>query len=151
MIEREAIRSVIDWGCGDGGQLALVRLPAAYVGVDISRTAVAKCRTLFPSRRFAVVTLEDDPPKYCRGELGLSMDVIFHLVKDHDFKVYLRRLFSNAERFVCIYGTDYDEPQRAHMRHRHFTPYVGRYYPGWQLCDRPSKETGTGFFLYARR
>jgi hypothetical protein len=35
-----------------------------------------------------------------RAELGLSLEVIFHLVEDDVFDVYMRHLFASATRFV---------------------------------------------------
>ena len=37
------IRSVIEWGCGDGHQLSLADYPE-YLGIDISEKAVEICR-----------------------------------------------------------------------------------------------------------
>src|SRR5262245_61579496 len=55
-IARQTIRSVIEWGCGDGAQLALARYPR-YIGLDVSRTAVANCIARFaddPTKSFFV-------------------------------------------------------------------------------------------------
>src|SRR5580700_4696798 len=41
------IRSIIEFGCGDGHQLSLAAYPR-YVGLDVSRTAIGLC-----ARRFA--------------------------------------------------------------------------------------------------
>ena len=42
-VAAHAVQSVIEFGCGDGNQLALARYPR-YLGFDISETAVARCR-----------------------------------------------------------------------------------------------------------
>jgi hypothetical protein len=39
------VRSLIEFGCRDGNQLRLCRYPQ-YIGIDVSPTAVAKCRKL---------------------------------------------------------------------------------------------------------
>src|SRR6201986_1326981 len=51
VIERD-VRSVIEFGCGDGNQLSLANYPS-YIGLDVSRSALQLCQ-----RRFA-----DDPSK----------------------------------------------------------------------------------------
>ena len=51
-VEEHNIASVIEYGCGDGAQLKLARYPV-YTGVDVSVTAVERCR----------VSFEDDPTK----------------------------------------------------------------------------------------
>src|SRR5205085_12336730 len=45
-VAQHALRSVIEFGCGDGNQLMLARYPT-YLGFDVSETAVATCRKLF--------------------------------------------------------------------------------------------------------
>lgn len=37
---------MIEFGCGDGNQLSLLQVPG-YTGVDVSRSAVEKCRSKF--------------------------------------------------------------------------------------------------------
>ena len=49
-VHQHAIRSVIEFGCGDGRQLLLADYPE-YVGYDISPEAVARCQKLFRNRR----------------------------------------------------------------------------------------------------
>ena len=56
-VAANAIRSVIDLGCGDASQLALLELPADYVGVDVSPSSLARCAARFPDRRF--LTLDE--------------------------------------------------------------------------------------------
>jgi len=150
LIEREQIQSVIDWGCGDGGQLGLLSVPARYIGVDISRTALGRCRALFPKRRFILY----DPlqagalPRF-RADLALSMDVVFHLVDNHDFRTYLWLLFRSARQFVLIYSSNVDGRHRRHVRHRLWTPYARSHFPAWELIDQPAGSMG--FFLYRLR
>lgn len=148
LISREWIESVVDWGCGDGEQLAAMKMiPRAYVGVDVAKTALRRCRRRFPDRRFVLWNLEDpeSPVWQLRAELALSMDVLFHLVEDADYEKYLRALFTSASRFVCIHSTNVDRPPRAHMRHRAWLPDALRLYPEWML--REAAVDGEGFFL----
>jgi cyclopropane fatty-acyl-phospholipid synthase-like methyltransferase len=44
------IRSVIEFGCGDGNQLMLANYPY-YIGVDVSPKAIEICRKLFDIKR----------------------------------------------------------------------------------------------------
>ena len=46
-VRRHDIKVVIEFGCGDGNQLALAEYPR-YIGLDVSRAAIALCK-----RRFA--------------------------------------------------------------------------------------------------
>ena len=45
-VERMGVGSVIEFGCGDGEQLALARYPR-YVGIDVAEGSIAACRQLF--------------------------------------------------------------------------------------------------------
>lgn len=112
------IRSIVEFGCGDGRQLELARYPQ-YHGYDISVDAVDACRRAFSndaSKRFALVAEYDGS----RSDLALSLDVLFHLVEDDVYEAYLTRLFDAAERFVVIHSSDVPQETRSlpHVRHR---------------------------------
>lgn len=134
-VHKEEISSVIEFGCGDGNQLALASYPS-YTGFDISPTAIEACTRLFAtdaSKRFAVLGDYRDE----RAELGLSLDVIFHLVEDGVFVDYMRRLFGAATRFVVIYSSDTDDNtsnHARHVRHRMFSRWVADNVPAWTLA-----------------
>ena len=49
-VREHDIASVIDFGCGDGAQLALAEY-AKYIGLDTSKTAVEMCRDRFKDDR----------------------------------------------------------------------------------------------------
>lgn len=136
-VERHAIRSIIEFGCGDGRQLALAQYPA-YTGIDVSPAAVALCRTRFegqPNLRFFT---SDDRSYANQYDLALSVDVILHLVEDAVFDAYMRELFAAATRFVIVYSSDFDDPQERspHVRHRKFTNWTAQNASGWCLTER---------------
>jgi SAM-dependent methyltransferase len=100
---RHDVRSAVEFGCGDGYQLQMLQIPR-YLGVDVSETILAHCRTLFAGddgKRFVSV----DAYAGETADVAMSIDVIFHLVEDEVYDEYLRRLFAAAERFVIIYST----------------------------------------------
>jgi SAM-dependent methyltransferase len=145
-VESRSIASVIELGCGDGAQLALARYPR-YVGLDISPSAVEKCRRRFagtPGRAFHVYhpdrfesDLGDD-----RHELALSLDVAYHLLEDDAYEAHLRHLFAAASRYTIIYSTDEAVPEArsaAHVRHRAVSVDVSAMIDGWEL---ESRDTG---------
>ncbi|WP_189209256.1 class I SAM-dependent methyltransferase [Actinokineospora fastidiosa] len=153
------VTSVIDLGCGDGNQLSLARYPR-YLGLDRSSTAVWKCIERFsddPTKSFLRYDPEDlwDPAGWLRGDLALSMEVIFHLVEDEVFDDYMSRLFDCAERFVVICSNDSVGTEQApHEKHREFTKWVGQKRPEWTLDRRvdPPEDVDlmSSFFLYKR-
>jgi hypothetical protein len=159
------VRSVIEFGCGDGAQLSLADYPA-YVGLDVSPTAIRLCSERFKqdaTKRFFLY----DPERFVEGDaafkadLALSLDVIYHLVEDRILALHLRHLFSAAGTFVIIYSTDEEEPSPTpHIRHRRFSPWVAAHLPGWRLRARiPNRcpfdgdeRTGSraDFFIYEK-
>ncbi len=156
-----AIRSVVEFGCGDGNQLRLLSLPQ-YLGLDVSPTAIARCRRVFesdPNKAFKLMSEYRGE----QAELALSLDVIYHLVEDHVFESYMDQLFESAHRYVIVYSSDIDRDQAAgspHVRHRCFTPWVAQNRRDWKLLKRvPNPYPGTAdakgesfadFFLYRR-
>ncbi len=130
-IADNAVRSLIDLGCGDTSQLALMDMPEHYVGVDVSPSALARCAARFPGRRFV-------PPEALRtvaqAEMTLSLDVIYHLTEDTAFIAAMRTLFAWATRFVVIYASNHESVWPSeHVRHRRFTDHVAATEPDWRL------------------
>ena len=133
-VSENDIRTVIEFGCGDGNQLTLAHYPM-YRGLDVSPTAIARCRTIFEGDRTKSFDLLDANPVET-ADLALSLDVIYHLVEDRVFEEHMRRLFAAATRFVVIYSSNSDENsgyENSHVRQREFTTWVDRNCPGWSL------------------
>ena len=128
-VREKGIRSVIEFGSGDGNQLKLAEYPA-YTGVDVSPVAVRMARQTFQqdgSKKF--LTSEDYRGE--RAELALSLDVIYHLVENPVFEAYMERLFQSATRYVAIYSSNCNGlmTDSPHVRHREFTCWVKKTFP----------------------
>jgi hypothetical protein len=134
-VEEHKIVSVIEFGCGDGAQLKLARYPL-YTGVDVSVTAIERCRMSFdgdPSKKFLY---SDAQTSKITADLALSLDVVYHLVEDSVFNTYMRRLFDSAARFVIIYSSNVDQAwSGSHVRHRQFTRWIEENKPDWRLVS----------------
>jgi SAM-dependent methyltransferase len=137
-VRSEGIMSVLEIGCGDGNQLTLADYPN-YIGFDVSHTVIAACRERFagdPTKLFEVSGDEQMP--IC--ELGLSLDVIYHLVEDEVFEQYMADLLGHSSKLVVLYTSDSDVfvPKSVtppHIRHRP----IGRWMTGqkdWRLRER---------------
>ena len=152
--------SVIDLGCGDASQLALLELPADYVGVDVSQAALSRCTAQFPGRRFLL------PPELrtvTPAELTLALDLLYHLTEDHVFAETMRTLFAWATRFAVIYASNVDAASPSpHVRHRRFTDHIAAAEPDWRLLAHlpnpypydpasPDETSFADFFIYGRR
>lgn len=148
------VESAIEFGCGDGRQLRLFSIPR-YLGLDVSKSVITRCRSMFggdPSKSFKPMGEYSGE----QAELGLSLDVVYHLVEDDVFLAHMTRLFSAATKYVIVYSTDFDaprEPFAPHVRHREFSSWVRRY-PEWKLAGMlpnpyPSNSAAS-FFVFTR-
>jgi hypothetical protein len=160
-VAEHAVRSVIEFGCGDGNQLALAEYPS-YLGFDVSDSAVALCsksigadanKTCKPLREYDGET----------ADLALSLDVLYHLVEPAVFERYMRTLFGASTRFVIVYSTNTDDNagfEGTHVRHRRFTDWIDERLPGWNLMRHvPNRYPDEGdlaggsaadFFVYEK-
>lgn len=162
-VRTKNIRTVIEFGCGDGAQLRLAKYPE-YAGVDVSRAAVERCSLLFgddSSKRFFLAgALPKDLGTF---DLALSLDVIYHLVEDEVFEEYMRRLFSFSRRYVAIYASNYEARTEAtHVRHRKFTTWITENARDWQPAGfvanrfpadpmQPEETSFADFHIFARK
>lgn len=139
-VAERGIGSVIEFGCGDGNQLALARYPR-YLGLDVSKAAIERCAARFAGDADKAFLWYD--PAHAlnlhamlRAELTLSLDVIYHLLEDDTYRRYLETLYGAATRYVIVYSSDEEGAAPApHVRHRRFTADVARTQPAFRLLD----------------
>jgi SAM-dependent methyltransferase len=153
------VRSVIEFGCGDGNQLSLADYPR-YTGLDVSRSAIELCKRRFAGDATKSFFLYDgacfaDRAGLFTADLALSLDVIYHLTEDAVFDAYMAHLFAAGARFVVLYATNREIPGTApHVRHRHFAQWVEAHGQAWQLLHvTPGPNPGqdrADFFTYER-
>jgi SAM-dependent methyltransferase len=166
-VARNGVSSVVEFGCGDGQQLALATYPA-YLGVDVSATVLRRTAERFagdPTKSFLCYdpTSFTDPARFLSADAAISLDVIYHLVEDEVYFDHLRHVFGAARRFVVLFTSDLDtlgarERTAPHVRHRPVVRDVARLLPGWRLRERipnrypyrgPDTETSfADFFIY---
>ena len=142
-VQDHGVRDVIEFGCGDGQQLALARYPE-YIGLDVAQASIEMCRTRFaddPTKQFHLYP----SPEIVAGQgtiiadLSLSLDVIYHLVEDEIFEGYMADVFAASRRWVILYTSDSDRVRQVtapHCRHRPVARYVERSFPQWELVER---------------
>jgi SAM-dependent methyltransferase len=144
LIAERNVSSVTDWGCGDGVVARLIEAPA-YVGLDVSPSAIALCRVRAdaPGRTWLAydgLTAPELPP----ADLALSLDVIFHLTDDALYRRHLELLFGSAP-LVCIHSSNREEADEVtHMRSREFVPDVPH---GWR-CIHEGPGDAIGFWVF---
>lgn len=164
IVRRYSVSTIVDFGCGDGNQIKGIH-GADYLGVDVSEDAVNRCRALYaddPRKRFVVADEYDGE----MAQLATSLDVVFHLVEDEIFDLYMHRLFSSAETLVLVYSSNFEQiclnpfADPVHVRHRKFDEWVKKHAPEWKLKDRicnpykltesttPKTHSLADFYLY---
>ncbi len=156
----QSVSSVLEFGCGDGQQLARALYPR-YTGLDVAPTAISLCANRFrrdPSKSFFLY----EPHFFVNhgalvAELVISLDVVLHLVEDELFDLHLGHVFSAATRFVGIYNREADPAHRVspHNRPRRTIPWIESNARDWQLIEVVKNPTSNGdagaqFFFYGR-
>lgn len=158
-VRERDVRSVTEFGCGDGHQLSLANYPQ-YVGLDVSRTAIGLCKARFANDPAKSFFLYDgscfvDRAGLFAADLAISLDVVYHLIENEVFETYMTHLFRAGGRYVIVYATNTEIRRTApHVRHRHFTPWVDERCPEWRLTRvAPGPDAGPGradFFVYEK-
>tara|TARA_R110001592_G_scaffold154878_1_gene384187 strand:- start:3061 stop:3651 length:591 start_codon:yes stop_codon:yes gene_type:complete len=150
-IRDKNIHSVIDFGCGDGNQLLYLECKE-YLGLDVSLTVLAQVRDKFnneESKRFELYYNNTET-----AELGLSCEVLFHLIEDDVWEDYLLNLFFDSEKYVIIFAADYDKDWAPHVLSRNFTSYISKNFPEWNLIEHiptpKTLDTISDFYYYEK-
>ena len=164
-VKEHGVKSVLEFGCGDGNQLKLAKYPT-YVGLDVSERAVSMCQEKFSSdknKKFFLYepSFFDTIVNENRMDLALSLYVIYHLVEDNVYHAYMKHLFGSARKYVILYASDRDEPggfYARHVRHRNLTKDIAERFPTWRLNKKiknrypPGEGSGetlfSDFFIY---
>ena len=146
------IKSISDFGCGDGNQISLLKGFEHYCGFDISPYIVNVCKQKFvdnPKMTFCAKI--NDLPK---SDLCLSLDVLYHIIDEKDYEKYLFQLFNKSRKYVIIFSTNYQEKViSSHILHRKFTDWVDTYYKNFVLIEEieNSFQSSAKFYLYKRK
>lgn len=153
---------MIEWGCGDGNQLSLAEYPQ-YTGLDVSPCVIEKVKKQFANDKTKVFyEVSDFLENPSSAELGLSLDVIYHLVNDEIFESYMRNLFTYAQKFAIIYSSNKDQPHTQHVRHRQFSSWVQKNAVEWKFKtmipnaypydeNKPNESSFCDFYVYEKQ
>jgi glycosyltransferase involved in cell wall biosynthesis len=170
-VTQHDVASVLELGCGDGQQLRLADYPA-YIGLDVAPRALEQAIESCQGRdRFSFLlyhpTAFHDPQRLVHAELGLSLDVIYHLTEESVFEAYMRTLFAMSDRYVICYTRDASDvtdafPQQRHIRHWPVRRWVSEHEPEWSFVERvpnahpfdpadPQNTSISDFYVFERR
>jgi len=140
-VRENNVRTIVEFGCGDGNQLALASYPS-YVGLDVSKAAIRLCQQRFRHDKTKTFFLHEpnrfkDKHHSYNAELALSLDVIYHIVEDDIFELYIEHLFSVAEKYVIIYSSDFTAYSPSpHVKYRRFSEWIISRLPEWKLLKK---------------
>ena len=160
-VQAHRVSTVLDFGCGDGAQLALACYPN-YIGLDVSEKAVELCRTRYQddrNKQFHPIAVGQ--PAFI-ADLTLSLDVIYHLVEDRVFNQHMAALFNASRKYVGIYSSNEDRVSPGpHVRHRRFVTWIERQRPDWRQIGfvknkyrwdetRPKQTSFADFYFFEK-
>lgn len=169
-VKNKNISSVLELGCGDGAQLALLDYPS-YIGVDISPTIINKCKTLYSgdsSKTFFSYDGGKLENVKINAELVISLDVIYHLSNDDIYNTYLDNLFLISRKYVVIYSNStkyYSQgvnEQSEYVRFRDFLSDINERYNDWNLIEfvpnmfpfnvsLPTETSFADFYVFSKK
>ena len=140
-IGKNQIKSIVDYGVGDGNQLKLINTEnLIYTGIDVSEFIISKCKEEFKDDKTKTFIHADNIDNELKGELVLSCDVIYHLIEEQVYKEYMEKLFSMSKKYVIIYAKNEDINHAKHVKFRKFSNYIESNLPEWQLIKHiPNK------------
>lgn len=145
-VSKNNIKTVIEFGCGDGNQLSLATYPE-YIGFDVSQTILDECTKRFSEDGSKVFKLMKDYDGET-ADLSISLDVIYHLIEDEIFESYMQDLFKASNHYVIVYASDFEGNEGVdgvHVRHRKFTKWIHENLPEWRLIKHvPNKYPYAG-------
>ena len=161
-VKENDISSCIEYGCGDGNQLSLMKIDK-YLGLDVSPDTIEAIAKKFEGD-FGKEFETYDPIKFeifdrYTADISISMDVILHLIEESRYLDYLRNLFNSSNRFVGIFNTATDEQpakMAIHNRFRDHRKWITKHATDFQpiACDLAPGNLGypsdTGFYYYKK-
>lgn len=149
-IEKYSVHTIADFGCGDGNIADMLCNYESYFGYDASLEAVKMCRERFKYKKTMLFfeNVADIP----RVDMCISIDVIYHILDDADFEMYMSAIFQKANKYVLVFSSNTDENRHSapHIRHREFARWITENTPHFELVDTLGNitQTSAAMFVY---
>jgi len=148
LIKENNLQSVFEVGCGDGNNLGLYACEK-YMGVDVSKHAIEICDSKYGddlTKTFAVVTPGINLGMEKKFDLVICLEVLMHVIDEHDFQWTLEQIFLTSARFVAILNPltpVLDFPQGHHEKYRNLLAYLIPYVGDFALIDVVTHPSAT--------
>ena len=98
-----------------------------------------------------------------KADLSISLDVIFHIIEDKAFYLYMNNLFNSSNKYIIIYSSNTDKRKSGmFVKHRKFTDWIDKFMSiNWRMIkyipnkySLDSKLNGTksysDFYIYEK-
>lgn len=148
-VRSHSIQSAIEFGCGDGYNLALISYPE-YIGLDISPTSVRMCEQQFkndPTKQFMQYTPASFVNKGFKAvDLVLCIDVLYHVLEEQDYVKTLDDIFSFDAPYVILYTTLNEKWNGGYSEifHRDVLKYLAKYPYDYYVIENKYKHVEGG-------
>ena len=154
IINKNSIKSIIDFGCGDGNQIKEINIEN-YIGIDIAKASIDICKMKYNGSSKKFYTYGEIDTMNLQSELTISLDVLYHILEEELYNTYLKNLFSSSSKYVLIYSSNYDGiHDRQHIHTRQFTNNIENMFPNWQMIEKINQKypniSSADFYLYEK-
>lgn len=148
VITKYEIKTINDFGHGDGNQIGLLTGFENYTGYDVSKTIRNKCIEKYKEQpQYSFIS---DYEKFIPCDLVMSLDVIYHIIEEDIYINYINNLFTLG-KYVLIYAVDKNETPSEHVKFREFTGYISMHFQDFTLIETaPGYHKDVNFFLYKK-
>jgi hypothetical protein len=118
------ISSMIDYGVGDGNQCSLIDTTnITYYGIDVSAAAINICKNKNLAHK-QFMSVDEFVKLNLTCDLVISCDVIYHLIEDDVYNLYMKNLCSFSHKYIVIYAKNADVYHTQHVQFRKFSNYL---------------------------
>ncbi|WP_141504271.1 class I SAM-dependent methyltransferase [Paenibacillus luteus] len=158
-IEEHSIQKVIEFGCGDGNQISLMKY-GQYLGLDVANSSIDIC-----AQRFAGDLTKSFLPYnprhfvnhgFLSSELVVCLDVLYHITDNNDFRKTLDDIFSCQASYVILYTriTGANEPNVVPtIQDRDIMQHLEAYtdYQMLSILEQKHKELSSASFIILKK
>jgi len=155
IINKNDIKSIIDFGCGDGNQINEININK-YTGFDIAESSINICKNKYnndKTKKFYNYNMINNVDIKL-ANLTLSLDVLYHILEDDLFIDYIKNLFNYSNNYVLIYSSNVNGLKSNHIYSRKFTDYISNLFPNWQFIEKINQKypniSSADFYLYKK-
>jgi hypothetical protein len=154
-IHENNIYNIIELGCGDGNQCSLFKIDN-YLGLDISPSVIHYCNNKFQNNsKYNFKIYNNNYLNKEIYELSLSLDVIYHILDDNEYKKYMEDLFNFSNKYVIIYSNNYEGHKAGHMYTKNFTKDVENWFNNYKIKQiikqKYPEQSSADFYIYEKQ